>query len=153
MALDDVNLILLDERYERDTLPCDTFRDTCEHLVFPDTTGKYYKIKAWCYDFLYGMDKPGAKSQTRRTADTASDLSSPSQKGTCCSLDEDIFWGWCQLESSKSNVYYREACDVTYSQFAHRSLVLDPMTGDLRLPNENDPIDSSKQVRHILQSG
>jgi alkaline phosphatase D len=127
-----VDLFLLDERYERDSLPCDTMRDACERMVIPDTSGVYSRLKAWCYDFLYGKtSEPGKQA-------------SEDYLGTCCSLDEDIFWGWCQQEASKTSTYYQEACNTSYIGFGHRSLVLDPDSKEIRLPREDDPVDTNK---------
>ena len=35
----DVDIFLLDERYEREPLPCEARREYCEQVVMPDTTG------------------------------------------------------------------------------------------------------------------
>ncbi len=36
----EVDVFLLDERYERETLPCDTRRDYCQYVVLLDSTGE-----------------------------------------------------------------------------------------------------------------
>lgn len=58
-----IDLFILDERYERSTLPCDTRREYCRNIVFADQNG--YSLSKndkdqvpWCYDFLYGSGYP-----------------------------------------------------------------------------------------------
>ena len=120
----DVDIIILDQRYERQPIPCENRREYCEKVVLSsnsDSTISAGRI-AWCNDFL----KKG-------TLD----------KGSCCSKDEDIYFGWCKLPSSKDSPFYREACDVTYDKFGMRSFVLDD-DGTLRLPTAKDSVDHFK---------
>jgi alkaline phosphatase D len=111
-----VDVFLLDERYNRDPLPCETRWDYCTLVVFPDTTDRYTHDRPFCNDFVAG---------------------GPTNKGSCCDKDEKIFFGWCRLSASTDHPLWREACDVTYDLFAHRSLVLDPVTGDLGVASES----------------
>ena len=103
-----IDVFLLDERYERDPLPCDTRRTYCEDVVLIDTSGTYHQERAFCQDFLYG----GPKGQ-----------------GTCCDKDEKIFFGWCRIPTNVLSPLWREACDVSYEMFGHRSLVLNHTGG------------------------
>ena len=148
----EVAVFLLDERYERDQIPCDTRRRYCEHLLQSGTgvsSGKSSNrigdgsdggaggssehgssygsgdevdgshLAAWCEDFLYGETPPGAANGP--TGPTGPVELAPG--GSCCAQDEEIFFGWCLREDSRSSAYYREACDVTYELFGHRALV------------------------------
>lgn len=66
-----VDVILLDERYDRDTLPCASRRRWCERKVL-DPSRKQHTTKydrAWCADFV-------------------SDPSPDGTPGSCCRLDE-----------------------------------------------------------------
>lgn len=115
-----VDVFILDERYEREPLPCQTRRAFCEHELALGTSTS----AAWCEDFLFG---------------------GPLGEGSCCNKDEKIFLGWCQLESSRQSEYFREACDPTYPNFGSRSLVLkDGEDGEgfvLARPNGSEPLD------------
>eukprot|EP01038_Epipyxis_sp_PR26KG_P008218 gene8218-11124_t len=116
-----IDIFILDERYERDAIPCDTREDYCKSIVLPDTSGRYAHEKGFCSDFLSGgLDG----------------------KGSCCQKDELIFFGWCKIESNKFNKFYREACDPTYELFGHRSLVLNELTGELHEPDGSETVDS-----------
>jgi len=101
-----VDVFLLDERFDRDPLPCDTRRAYCEDVVLPDTTGAYRHDRAFCEDFL---------------------------GGGCCDKDETIFLGWCRKPESVTSPLWREACDVSYALFGQRPLALNPTTGDLEV--------------------
>ena len=106
-----IDVFLLDERYERDPLPCDTRRAYCEDVVLSDTTGIYRHERAFCQDFLYG---------------------GPLGQGTCCDKDEKLFFGWCRVSTNVLSPLWREACDVSYELFGHRSLYLN-RTGGLEV--------------------
>ena len=118
----EIDVFLLDERYERDTISCDSRSDYCKYAVLKDNENLYSSSeKAFCQDFLYDEDYN-------------------EHKGSCCDKDEKIFYGWCKLESSKKSVYYREACDVSYELFGQRALILDE-NGDLKQPDDIDYLD------------
>ena len=118
----EIDIFLLDERYERDTISCDSRRDYCKYAVLKDNENLYSNSeKAFCQDFLYDEDYN-------------------EHQGSCCDKDEKIFYGWCRLESSKESVYYREACDVSYELFGQRALVLDE-NGNLKPPDDIDYLD------------
>jgi alkaline phosphatase D len=128
----EVDIILLDERYERQSIPCENRREYCEKLVLSgqSVTAVSESRKAWCQDFL----KTGG----------------PLNQGSCCSKDEDLYFGWCQLPSSHSHPYYREVCDVTFDKFGMRSFVLERSAEngsvvDIRLPKADDPVDTFKE--------
>ncbi len=115
----EVDIFVLDERYEREALPCDTRRAYCEHMLA--STEGTVAGRAWCRDFLHGGDIG---------------------TGSCCKKDEDIFFGWCQRNGSRSSPYYRSACDVSYEHFGMQALELDDVTGELVAPSDQDKVDS-----------
>ena len=119
----EIDIFLLDERFERDTISCDSRRDYCKDAVLKDDVNLYSKSeKAFCQDFLYD------------------DSFYNEHSGSCCDKDEKIFFGWCKLESSKSSIFYREACDVSYPLFGQRALVLDD-DGNLKEPDSIEYLD------------
>lgn len=124
-----MDIYLLDERYERDTLPCESRRELCTALLSDDSIvvgideATRRGQKAWCEDFLVN----GAKQNE------GNNNFGLERMGSCCLKDEQIFFGWCLLNTSLSNVYFREACDVTYEHFGMRALTLDH-NGDLTEP-------------------
>lgn len=71
---DEIRLYLLDERYNRDPLPCYTKRAYCLDILqnYPNNP-KY----GWCNDFLNGY------------------VSGSTKFGSCCDKDETIYYGWC----------------------------------------------------------
>lgn len=128
-----IDVFLLDERYERETLPCDTRRAYCESLFFLQSSKNYSSFPsylnrnelAWCEDFLRG----GWKGQ-----------------GTCCSKDEQIFFQWCLDPAHRHHSYYRDVCDVSYENFGMKSLIYDPVHDDIIPP---PPLDgTSSTVLH-----
>lgn len=70
-----VDVFLLDERFEREVIPCSNRRKYCEQVLATSDN------IAWCRDFLH---------------------EGPLGKGSCCDKDELIFFGWCKKETSKS---------------------------------------------------
>ncbi len=131
-----IDIIMLDERYEREMIPCDTRRDYCEKIVFQKSQANstVHRIQphvtssneiAWCKDFLLG---------------------GPYKQGTCCKKDEDIFFGWCLQSNHRSHQYYRDVCDVTYENFGMKSLVYDAVNDDIIAPEfmKNDKTDESQ---------
>jgi alkaline phosphatase D len=102
-----IDIFVLDERYERDTVPCEMRREYCELVVLPeDALPEYHDLRAWCLDFLYG--------------DSVSN-----NVGSCCKLDEEIYFGWCRNPMNIKHHLWQEACNVSSSNFAHRSLYFD----------------------------
>jgi len=116
----EIDIFLLDERYNRSPLPCHVRRKFClEDVLGNKTQSLQYKTE-WCKDFLYGgLDG----------------------KGTCCNYDEEIQLGWCKIEENKNNELFEEACDINSEKFGLKSLILDSYTNTLRKPNGSEPID------------
>lgn len=113
-----MDVFLLDERWNREELPCWTQREYCEAVIASGPSQNKYR---WCTDLLLsGSALTGG--------------------GTCCDKDEKIFRGWCKEPSSRQHPLYAEACDVSSANFGSRMLVLDGI-GGLREPNDNDPVD------------
>lgn len=123
MVGSEIDIFLLDERYERDVIPCENRRAYCELVLDPvrslSSSARTAHNIAWCQNFLLSGVVPGT--------------------GACCDKDEQIFLGWCKLPSSIHSKYYRHACDVTYEGFAQLSLVL--KNGDLVPPDGTEPFD------------
>lgn len=126
------DVILLDERYERSTLPCDTRREYCQQIVLhPNATKIGSSEKKWCQDFLSSGGVDG--------------------HGSCCQWDELIYFTWCQRSSSKQHPLYRDVCDITYENFGMKSLRYNSMTGDIEEITadfnpftSNNPLDQSQ---------
>ncbi|BFI29582.1 hypothetical protein AXG93_3242s1330 [Marchantia polymorpha subsp. ruderalis] len=97
----EVDVFLLDERYNRDTLPCHIRRTYCEQVL---SSYPHHPRRAWCNDFLHGGELG---------------------KGSCCIKDDHIYYGWCMQESNKKKSLYKEACDPRSHQFGTRSLIVD----------------------------
>lgn len=86
----EIDVLLLDERFHRDTKPCHTRRDFC-NFTNPRKT-KYM----WCKDFLEG----GADGT-----------------GSCCKKD-DLFWqGWCKLLHNRANPLWDQICNPKSSVY------------------------------------
>jgi len=111
----EIDVFLLDERYNRATLPCYVRRGWCEGILRKGPVASNHKY-AFCHDFLKG----GLDGM-----------------GTCCKKDEHIFLGWCLKPAAKSHKLYREACDPTFDKFGFRSIVLDRVEG-IKLATGND---------------
>ena len=62
----EIDVFLLDERWDRDPLPCQTRRKWCEETVLIDAL---HNKHGWCTDFLYGGNDG---------------------KGSCCKKDEEV---------------------------------------------------------------
>ena len=102
-----IDVFLLDQRYERDVIPCDKRRQYCELVVLPhNALPEYHNMINWCLDFLYGEG----------------DVEGP--QGSCCLADEQVYFGWCLRPSSRQSEYFQEACNVSAPTFGRRSLVL-----------------------------
>jgi len=82
-----IDVFLLDERYERESIPCDTRRSYCEAIIAKYGAGEEDTEAAWCLDFFKG---------------------GYNGTGTCCNKDEIIFHGWCKQEDNQHKVLYRE---------------------------------------------
>ncbi|CAM6118223.1 unnamed protein product [Calypogeia fissa] len=111
----EIDIFLLDERYNRGTLPCHTRREFCKAVLAIANHPKH----AWCEDFLHGGDLG---------------------MGSCCSKDDEIFYGWCLQENNKENILYPEACDPSSHLFGSRSFVVDS-DGQLVEASGSDVVD------------
>ncbi|KXZ56257.1 hypothetical protein GPECTOR_1g224 [Gonium pectorale] len=99
----DIDLVLLDERWYRDTLPCELRRAWCEGILAqPDPDSPR---TSWCQDFLIDDGATG--------------------RGSCCRKDEDLAL-WCGLPSSRDSPLWSAACDPTSSEWGSRQVVLGP---------------------------
>ncbi|CEL96472.1 unnamed protein product [Vitrella brassicaformis CCMP3155] len=118
-----VGVYLLDERYYRDPLPCQTRRSYCQQLIEDleasnNSTNETRRapaaepnqdLRGFCEDFL----KEGVG---------------------CCLKDEQMFDarnGWCNQASSKQSPLYEEACDPTSALFGRRPLAYNAATHTL----------------------
>ncbi|CAM9938935.1 unnamed protein product [Ectocarpus sp. 6 AP-2014] len=118
----EIEVFLLDERYDRDTKPCYLRRSYCEKILEDmDAGGNTTSYTVWCTDFLRGGH---------------------GGNGSCCQHDEKIFFGWCLEPSSRDSPFWEEACDSSSREFGKRWLVFDEGTGDLRHPDGTEEVDS-----------
>ncbi|CAB1097696.1 unnamed protein product [Ectocarpus sp. CCAP 1310/34] len=118
----EIEVFLLDERYDRDTKPCYLRRSYCEKILEDmDAGGNTTSYTVWCVDFLRGGH---------------------GGNGSCCQHDEKIFFGWCLEPSSRDSPFWEEACDSSSREFGKRWLVFDEGTGDLRHPDGTEEVDS-----------
>ncbi|GFR47159.1 hypothetical protein Agub_g8850 [Astrephomene gubernaculifera] len=95
----DIDLVLLDERWYRDPLPCSLRRSWCEQVL----TQPVHTAFGWCRDFLLDDGTTG--------------------RGSCCTKDDDLA-AWCALPGSRNSPLWSVACDPTSSSWASRPLVL-----------------------------
>eukprot|EP00892_Ulva_mutabilis_P008009 jgi/Ulvmu1/5580/UM023_0117.1 len=89
----EVDLLLLDERYERVPLPCHTRARLCAEGGSAISTNR----QVWCNDFL-----------------GAGNISRP---GSCCHQDDDIALGWCAQPDAASDPHYASACMPWHPEF------------------------------------
>lgn len=115
----EVDVFLLDERYDREPLPCWTNRKYCEAVLQAGAANGRNSRHAWCVDFLIGSNGTGGVG-----------VDGVGTGGSCCRKDEEIFLGWCQDAredpSRQSHPLWAEACDVSSPAFGRRALALDP---------------------------
>lgn len=112
-----VDVFLLDERYNRDTIACRTRRAFCEKVVFPRPG---HSKTAWCEDFLRG----GAGG-----------------RGSCCGKDEEFYFGWCREPAARRDPLWVEACDPAHAAFGRRNFRL--RGGRLAPPDLDGGMDDS----------
>jgi alkaline phosphatase D len=128
----EVDIIILDERYERETIPCENRQEYCEKIVFNLQENRISPIHidqneiVWCQDFLKGGLLDG--------------------QGSCCQKDQNIYFGWCQSSLHYSHPYYQDVCNITYEHFGMKSLIYDKLTDDIVIPRFgfNDNLDDSQ---------
>ncbi|KAL4859501.1 hypothetical protein ACK3TF_000601 [Chlorella vulgaris] len=97
----EVDMLLLDERYERAPLPCEVRGDWCRNIVLKDSRHPQY---AWCDDFLRTGGATGLN-------------------GSCCKADGQIADGWCKQEGSKADPLWDVACNPSSPHFGMQPLV------------------------------
>eukprot|EP00877_Chromochloris_zofingiensis_P012778 jgi/Chrzof1/7754/Cz02g35160.t1 len=114
-AAHQIELIMLDERYFRETLPCSAREDWCRSQVLTRPPNPYDGDLAWCQDFLTS--------------------GGPGGMGSCCRKDDD-WMTWCQLPSSAGHALWATLCDPTSDLFGTQLLVLDTDNTTV-LPNTN----------------
>ncbi|GBG77632.1 hypothetical protein CBR_g24078 [Chara braunii] len=110
----EIDVLLLDERFHKDPKPCHNRREFCEKVALSSPTKEKY---TWCMDFLLG--EAGSKP-------------------SCCSKDERMYQGWCKNPKSVQDPLWRHACDPTYRHYGADRLILDQVTGRLRLRAKNE---------------
>ncbi|GBF97189.1 hypothetical protein Rsub_10050 [Raphidocelis subcapitata] len=100
---DYIDLVLLDGRYDRDTLPCSTRREWCRQIMTQPGLGPSDFQWAWCRDMYVD--------------------GGPSGGGACCARDEQ--WAaWCAGAAAPAHPRWRELCDPSSSEFASAPAVL-----------------------------
>eukprot|EP00775_Hariotina_reticulata_P009939 gene9939-10094_t len=111
--VEEILLVLLDERYHRETLPCSSRQKMCQDVLrgaaaataVPGSSSPDAGDVAWCQDYL-GSGQPGSL-------------------GSCCRKDDEWLM-WCKQPGSQTSQYFAELCDPTSSAFAQQQLVLAP---------------------------
>ncbi|CAN0040100.1 unnamed protein product, partial [Ascophyllum nodosum] len=118
----EIEVFLLDERYDRAVKPCYLRQEYCEKVLDAMDRGENTTTRtAWCEDFLRGGH---------------------GGNGSCCAHDEQIYFGWCLEPSSRDSPYWEEACDTSSKDFGKRWLVYDDAMGDVREPDGTEEVDS-----------
>eukprot|EP00903_Cladosiphon_okamuranus_P013391 g12479.t1 len=118
----EIEVFLLDERYDREPKPCYVRQEYCDRILGDlDAGGNVTSQTVWCTDFLRGGH---------------------GGNGSCCRNDERIFFGWCHEPSSRDSPFWEEACDPSSREFGKRWLVFDEEANDLRLPDGTEEVDS-----------
>eukprot|EP00752_Nemacystus_decipiens_P006352 g5726.t1 len=119
----EIEIFLLDERYDREAKPCYIRQEFCEGVLQEAAAagGNHTSYAAWCTDFLHGGHRGN---------------------GTCCRNDEQIFFGWCHEPSNRNSPFWEEACDPSSKEFGKRWIVFDEGINDLRFPDATEEDDS-----------
>lgn len=109
-----IDLILLDERWNRSPSPCFVRRDWCEKIVMPNEGSI---LGAWCRDFL---EEGGSRGT-----------------GSCCRAEEDFALGFCARAPKKPNdPLWRSACDPWSVEYGRRAVKIE--AGDVLRSIEED---------------
>jgi alkaline phosphatase D len=90
-----VEVFLLDERYDRATLPCEVRREWCTDVVLPDPDHNKW---GWCNDYL--------------------------TNGNCCSVDESIKAFCADAVANGQDELFAQACDVKNEKFGTEPLLV-----------------------------
>ncbi|KAL2619841.1 hypothetical protein R1flu_000046 [Riccia fluitans] len=102
----EIDVILLDERFDRDSKPCEIRREFCKLVAGPDP--RKYKHE-WCKDFLSG---------------------GTDGRGSCCSKDERIWAGWCKLNPQLGDdELWEAACNPASKMYGIPGLEIDTSSG------------------------
>eukprot|EP00613_Pedinella_sp_CCMP2098_P076997 CAMPEP_0171939682 /NCGR_PEP_ID=MMETSP0993-20121228/36516_1 /TAXON_ID=483369 /ORGANISM="non described non described, Strain CCMP2098" /LENGTH=601 /DNA_ID=CAMNT_0012581575 /DNA_START=397 /DNA_END=2202 /DNA_ORIENTATION=+ len=135
----EVEVFLLDERWDRDNLPCWTRRKACEAALEDSSSSASYR--AWCAEFLHNGTEFGVTG-----------------RGSCCDKDERLWFKWCNAQRAAKAVnaeyehpLFREACDVVHFGWGTRMLWLSD-DGEV-LTDKPPPPSSQLEQSDIEQSG
>ncbi|KAI8466011.1 MAG: hypothetical protein J3K34DRAFT_435005 [Monoraphidium minutum] len=103
---DRVDLILLDERYERETLPCGNRAEFCRRVfAAPVQYGPGTFERALCEEWFVSGGAGGG--------------------GSCCRKDDE-WTAWCSRDGARKHPRWRMLCDPTSDEFATAPFVLGP---------------------------
>jgi hypothetical protein len=69
----------------------------------------------------------------------------------CTNNNKQIQFGWCRDADNRVSPLWSEACDVTSPLFGTRSLIIDPKTKQLKLPDGSESVDAF-QVSSLTSS-
>eukprot|EP00210_Caulerpa_lentillifera_P006442 g6154.t1 len=106
-----IDVFLLDERYNRDALPCGVRREWCNGILSEGEEGTYNYV--WCSDFL--------------------NTGGPANMGSCCGADDVWANGWCnQTESPhQDDDLWDIACDPSSERYGSMLLEVNETTDRL----------------------
>jgi len=107
-----IDVFLLDERYDRDPLPCGVRKEWCEGILETRPENMTFNY-AWCEDFL----RTGGSSGT----------------GSCCRADDEWAYGWCHdnPQAQADDPLWDVACDPSSVRFGSMQLEIDEATNTL----------------------
>ncbi|GIL44626.1 hypothetical protein Vafri_2150 [Volvox africanus] len=111
----DIDVVLLDERWYRDTLPCQMRQGWCQ-TILQSAAGSTHPMRGWCRDFLLDDGVTG--------------------RGSCCTKDQDLA-AWCAMSSSAADPLWPAACDPTSREWGTVPLLLGVDNATLRLLDED----------------
>eukprot|EP00210_Caulerpa_lentillifera_P006441 g6153.t1 len=106
-----VDVFLLDERYNRDALPCGVRREWCNGILSEGEEGTYNYV--WCSDFL--------------------NTGGPASMGSCCGADDVWANGWCNQtkRQHRRDEFWDVACDPSSERFGSVLLEVNETTDRL----------------------
>ncbi|GMH45772.1 hypothetical protein BSKO_13735 [Bryopsis sp. KO-2023] len=107
-----IDVFLLDERYNRDALPCHVRKEWCTSVLKNGTDADKFDA-AWCDDFWNSGGVTG---------------------GSCCETDE-LWAEWCE-KADKADVVYPIACDPTSPSFGQMNFRLEKEFGILKVADQ-----------------
>ncbi|GAX80017.1 hypothetical protein CEUSTIGMA_g7456.t1 [Chlamydomonas eustigma] len=107
----EVQVVLLDERYYRDPLPCSVRKAWCNRVLSSDSSDP--DSLAWCKDFVLNDGSFGV--------------------GSCCPRD-DLLMQWCsQPGVNSSHPLWSNACDPTSLSYGLTPVAMNAETGALNV--------------------